>query len=331
MIKPDFWTDTELGDNLPPTGRLLYQGLWQLAEDSGIIENDPVAYKMQLFPLDNIDTQKIKDWTQKLVDLKKLIPFKVDSKDYFYIKNFHKHQALRSPGRPELPLPDFIKYIENKAKYKSGGYIIDYNKIEGSNCSGIKFIGNVKESIREQYKNGTESVPKQNRNGRETNKNKNIELEAEDNKATAKSEILQNPEFLNIADQEFQQLPEKYKKISNRINEDYFDLAAAFNKTQKEQHPNLVDEVNLKKNLNGADTIRLLIEQDGKDLDYIKKVLRWGVGDDFWQTNIRSAAALRKKNESGEKKFNNLAAAYERSKANNKEEEPQTLEEMGIL
>ncbi len=184
MVKPDYWTDTELIKLLPPAGRMLYQGLWHLAESSGVIEADPFAYKMLLFSIDDIEVSVIKKWVDILVESKKLIPFIKDNKKYYFLKNFHKHQALRSPGKPELPLPDFVEYIENEEKYKSGGYIINYDMIENGNCSGIKIIGNIKECIREQYKNGTVSLKNEYGRDSATNKNKkekeNIEKELEE-------------------------------------------------------------------------------------------------------------------------------------------------------
>jgi hypothetical protein len=33
LVKADFWTDTGLAKELPAMGRMMYQGLWQLAED----------------------------------------------------------------------------------------------------------------------------------------------------------------------------------------------------------------------------------------------------------------------------------------------------------
>jgi hypothetical protein len=43
-----------------------------------------------------------------------------------------------------------------------------------------------------------------------------------------------------------------------------------------------------------ANQIRLIREQDGYTLDVIRQVFDWANADDFWQTNIRSPAKLRK-------------------------------------
>lgn len=62
---------------------------------------------------------------------------------------------------------------------------------------------------------------------------------------------------------------------------------------------------------NSFKTVDLLIRKDGFDLEYIKKVLKWAIKDDFWSSNVISLASLRKKS-SGLTKFQKVANSYER-------------------
>ena len=48
-IKPGFFENEELAD-LPPLTRLLYIGLWLLADREGRLENRPRRIKAQIFP-----------------------------------------------------------------------------------------------------------------------------------------------------------------------------------------------------------------------------------------------------------------------------------------
>jgi len=173
LVKADFWTDTGLIRKLPAMGRMMYQGLWQLAEDSGVIEADPLAYKMLLFPLDDISIEDIEEWVSVLVEEGKIIPYGNDQ--YYYIKNFHRHQSLRSPAKPNLPLPKWVTYVPNKKKRQSGGYIIDYKAMPNSSeHNQIETIGNVSDTVLEEYVNGKESVEKPNQDRTVTNKNLNL-------------------------------------------------------------------------------------------------------------------------------------------------------------
>ncbi len=223
LVKANFWTDTELAKKLPATGRMMYQGLWQLAEDSGCIEADPVAFKMILFPLDDISLEKIEQWTNMLLELDKLIPYQYQKKEYYYIKNFHKHQSLRSPGKPELPLPEWIEYMPNPKPYQSGGYIINYEIMPGE-YEGMLTVGNVNESIEQPNNNRKDTLGKPYGYPNPTNKkekeNKNIELEEELEGNTEGEEKTAEPPvpYQDIADMYNQICGSKLSRI-NRISD----------------------------------------------------------------------------------------------------------------
>jgi len=53
-IKPGFFVNDELGD-LPPLARLLFIGLWTLADAEGRLEDKPRKIKTQILPYDNCD------------------------------------------------------------------------------------------------------------------------------------------------------------------------------------------------------------------------------------------------------------------------------------
>lgn len=126
VVKADFWRDTELIRELPIAGRMLYQGLWQLADDSGCVLDDAWEFKLYLFPLDaDVTPQDIQRWRDILVRLGKLIPYEAEGKACLYLKNFHKHQSLRSPGPPEsAPLPPWVQWHPSDKSHRSGTYTV---------------------------------------------------------------------------------------------------------------------------------------------------------------------------------------------------------------
>ena len=76
QIKGSFWTDTDMIRNFSLEERLFYVGLWQLADDSGCLENDPYALKLFLFPLnEDVTIEKLTTWTTKLIEKQKLISY----------------------------------------------------------------------------------------------------------------------------------------------------------------------------------------------------------------------------------------------------------------
>lgn len=131
LIKASFWTDSDLLQ-WPREKRWFYEGLIQLADDSGCLEDSPFAFKLQLFPspLDaDITVEVVEGWIQELVAQGKLIRYEVGGKACLYLNNFHKHQSLRSPAAPDTPLPPWIKYIPSPKTRKSGTYEIITNSL----------------------------------------------------------------------------------------------------------------------------------------------------------------------------------------------------------
>ena len=53
-IKPSFFTNEDLVE-LPFEDRLLFIGLWTLADREGRLEDRPKRIKMAVFPADNVD------------------------------------------------------------------------------------------------------------------------------------------------------------------------------------------------------------------------------------------------------------------------------------
>jgi hypothetical protein len=95
QIKGSFWTDTEMIRNFSLEERLFYIGLWQLADDSGCVENDPYAFKLFLFPLnEEVTIENLNDWTAKLIEKNRLIPYHAQEKDCLFLANFQTSSRL---------------------------------------------------------------------------------------------------------------------------------------------------------------------------------------------------------------------------------------------
>ncbi|AEE95758.1 DnaD domain-containing protein [Mahella australiensis] len=108
ILNPEFFTDSDIVSNLDFAGRLFYEGLWCVADDSGCLSLDALSLKMKIFPGDNIDISTIQKYVDILVKIGKIIPYEVDGKQYGWVKNFCKHQHLDRPSPPTVPLPPFI-------------------------------------------------------------------------------------------------------------------------------------------------------------------------------------------------------------------------------
>ncbi len=104
-IKPDFFLDDELAE-LSPLTRLLFIGLWTLADCQGRMEDRPKRIRAQLHPFDDGDTDAM---LQALHDAGFITRYEADGKRYLEIRTFTKHQRLtgkEAEACSEMPAPE---------------------------------------------------------------------------------------------------------------------------------------------------------------------------------------------------------------------------------
>jgi len=101
-IKPGFFRNADLAE-LPVEARLLFIGLWTMADRAGRMEDRPKQIKMELMPADSVDFDALLGQLESIGMIQR---YEVDGKRYLYVVNFAKHQ---NPHRDEkastLPAP----------------------------------------------------------------------------------------------------------------------------------------------------------------------------------------------------------------------------------
>lgn len=95
-IKPDFFLDPDLSPRLTPVARLLFIGLWTLADREGRLEDCAKRIGAQLFPYEPCDTETIlADLSAPLGATKRRLIDRFEDKTgrrFIQIVNFQKHQ-----------------------------------------------------------------------------------------------------------------------------------------------------------------------------------------------------------------------------------------------
>jgi len=103
-IKPGFFENPELSE-CSAYARLLFIGLWGIADWTGTLENRPRKIKGQLFPFENIDTKPLID---ELIAQGFVIPYTGGDQALLYLPTFSTHQ---SPHKKEKEKPSkFVRY-----------------------------------------------------------------------------------------------------------------------------------------------------------------------------------------------------------------------------
>jgi hypothetical protein len=108
-LKPSFFTNEQLADQ-SPLGRLLFAGLWTLADFKGDLEWKARTIKVQLLPFDECDIKQL------AINLDKsgLVRFySVGDKVFVNIPNFEKHQ---NPHKNEKEKGSEIPAFSDKAR-----------------------------------------------------------------------------------------------------------------------------------------------------------------------------------------------------------------------
>jgi len=117
-IKPEFFKDEELAD-LPAQTRLLFIGLWLMADRKGRLEDRPRLIKVELLPYEDVNVDELLTVLDKEGFIKR---YTVDDKAYIEVVNFKKHQRImgkESEFETEIPAPETREKLGN-TREKSG-------------------------------------------------------------------------------------------------------------------------------------------------------------------------------------------------------------------
>ncbi len=114
-IKYSFFANDELAE-IEPLGRILFIGLWTLANYNGDLEYKPKKIKAQILPYDNCDLEQI----MINLDLSRFITiYNVKGVNYIHIDNFTKHQnphpneKKQGTDIPEFK-PEHVQVVDSK-------------------------------------------------------------------------------------------------------------------------------------------------------------------------------------------------------------------------
>lgn len=104
-IKPGFFDNDVLGD-LSPLTRLLFIGLWVIADREGRLEDRPRKIKKAIMGYDDVDADGVDAMLQSLEDNGFITRYEADGNRYIQVINFVKHQNPHIKEKAsEIPPP----------------------------------------------------------------------------------------------------------------------------------------------------------------------------------------------------------------------------------
>lgn len=116
-IKPSFFTN-ELLPEIDPLGRLLFIGMWCIADREGRLEDRPKRIKIEILPSDNCDVDRLLDALQIRGFIKR---YEVAGARFIQVTNFTKHQSPHfREGASRIPAPEQPSAVPGQASGLSG-------------------------------------------------------------------------------------------------------------------------------------------------------------------------------------------------------------------
>ena len=108
-IKPGFFQNDELAE-LPFAGRLLFVGLWCVADREGRLEDKPKKIRGLVFPYDDFNGEfTVNDLLDELEHRGFIRRYMADGRKLILVENFSKHQAPHhTEKKSELPGPESV-------------------------------------------------------------------------------------------------------------------------------------------------------------------------------------------------------------------------------
>jgi hypothetical protein len=109
-IKPSFYKNEELAE-CSAEARLLFPGLWTLADREGRLEDRPKRIKIEIFPYNDYDIDAL---LSELISGGFIVRYEVNGVKCLYIPNFVKHQRPHPNETPSL-LPSLPENYTNSS------------------------------------------------------------------------------------------------------------------------------------------------------------------------------------------------------------------------
>lgn len=104
MVKPDFFESGSLAQ-CTIEARLVFIGLWVMADDKGHMKFEEKKLMKQLFPYDDLDPRRLMVWLAELEDVGCIKTYETHGDLCICVPNFRVYQTVKNPSKSTVPEP----------------------------------------------------------------------------------------------------------------------------------------------------------------------------------------------------------------------------------
>jgi len=104
MIDPQIWVSEQFA-GVSVLQRLLFIGLFSVADDEGRLKGSSAYIKSIIFPYDSITAQVIEQGLKRLSEVGLICLYTVEDLQYLHLPSWSKHQYIREPRPSKIPTP----------------------------------------------------------------------------------------------------------------------------------------------------------------------------------------------------------------------------------
>jgi len=104
MIDPNFWISEDVA-KLSHDERLLFIGLFSIADDYGKGKGNPSYIRASIYPYEDIPLKKIEEWCVNISRVTNICFYRVDDKTYYKFMGWDRWQTVSHPTPSSIPEP----------------------------------------------------------------------------------------------------------------------------------------------------------------------------------------------------------------------------------
>jgi hypothetical protein len=133
-IKPQHVNDKELS-KIPLQAHLFWVLSWCFSDDEGVMENDALLLKSQIFPRrTDIRVEQVQQWIDHLIKARFIIPFTHEGEGYLLHRTFKNHQKIDRPQDSKIP-KEIIRRIIDECSTNDRPCIVEDSKVKESSVA----------------------------------------------------------------------------------------------------------------------------------------------------------------------------------------------------